>query len=1044
MKMKQIYLPFIAALLCTNLFAQQPVVDQTITPEDAVQLLLGSGVEAFNITFSGDLDQIGSFDCDACGIDIGNGVILSSGTAGVATGPNDSGSDTQGGGNFGANDVDLDILTPFGTNDAAVLEFDFIPQGDSVRFSYVFGSEEYNEYVCGTVNDAFGFFLSGPGISGGLGYTFDAVNLALIPGTDIPVTINTVNLGVSGSNGTPSNCADVSPLWDQNSAFYVDNENNNDPNTTQFDGHTVLLVAEARVDCGATYHIKIVIADGGDTAFDSGVFLEADSFTSNQVIIEGSSSVDSPIFLGDSVLLEGCNLANFQLIRPNSSEEQLITLNIGGTATNGVDYLPEIPTEYVFEVGENTLDIPAFSAIQDNIDEETETIILSYTFLNDCGDEITVESILYIQEYIEPVLNLEDVISPCPDFEVEISAPVVGYAPFSYLWETTEDTFSINVNPNVDTAYNVEVTDVCGVVVSGDVNVTVLQDPDPVIIMDMPDIEVECPGDLTQLLSEVISGAPDYSYLWSTTANTPGTIVNPQTTTVYTVEITDACFQTAIDSITVIVPEADPLAISISIDELPLCPGESFTLSSDATGGFGGYSYAWTPGFGNQSDYTPSPAPVVTTNYNLSVTDACQQNITAQFEVEIPVADPPLTVAAEALNVPGCPGDDVMLTATAEGGFGDNLILQWDGAVVADPNIVVNPTEPTIFTFSATDECGVTETITVEVEVPVNPINIETVSAEAECVGFEVEIFAQGDGGFGELTYLWSNSDTTQTTTVAPDNVNGTTFTITVTDECNVEESADVLVTVENQDPITIDTDAGSAYCLGDDVLAEADADGGLAPYTYVWSNEEVGSDVIVNPSIPGGEDFEVTVTDACGTQATQSVFVEVSDFDPISLLIFADSCAGGFGKIFAFTGGAAPIDIADVYSDPIGVVVNPADSTFNNPVIPGIYDIIVTDACGNTGVHTIVTYLCETLIPNIITPNGDEINDLFIIDNIFLFPGSNLRIWNRWGAMVYESSDYAGETKPFDGKGLSEGTYFYELNRSDGKDFNGTLTLAR
>ncbi len=965
MKMKQIYLPLIGALLCTNLFAQQPAVDAGVTPEQAVQLLLGGGVEAFNVTFSGELNQIGSFDCTDCGLGIANGVVLSSGDINVSSGPNDAGGSTLGGGNFGANDPDLDILTPFGTNDAAILEFDFIPQGDSMKFTYVFASEEYNEYVCGTVNDAFGFFLSGPGIAGGLGYTNDAVNLALVPGTDIPVTINTVNLGVAGSNGTPAQCAEVSPLWDQNSAYYVDNANNNDPNTTQFDGFTVQLIAEAQVICGATYHIKIVIADGGDTAFDSGVFLEADSFTSNQVLIDGTSSIDTPVFLGDSVLLEGCNLASFQLTRPNSSDEQIITVTIGGTAENGVDYTPAIETEYTFGVGESTLDIPAFTAVEDGIDEEMETIMLSYTFLNDCGDEITVSSTLYILDYTPPVLNLEDVVSPCPGTVVSIEAPSEGYEPFTYMWVTTEETYSIDVDPSEDTSYNVEVTDVCGVSASGDVNVTVLQDPPPVVLMDMPDINVECPGDLTQLTSEVISGSPNYGYVWSTTANTQNTIVNPQTTTVYTVEVTDACFQTAIDSITVIVPTAEPFTATISIDQLPECPGDSFTLSSDVSGGFSGYSYAWTPGFGNQSAYTPNPAPNATTTYNLSVTDACQQNTTAQFEVEVPTADPALSVMAEALNSPNCPGEDVSLSASASGGFGSDYVLQWDGAVVNDPNVVVNPLVTTTYQFSATDACG-------------------------------------------------------------------------------VEENIEVVVTVPQFDDIEISTTAGSAYCLGDDVLAEADAAGGFGVLTYEWSNGEIGSDAIVNPTIPGGEEFEVTVTDECGIQATETVFVEVSDFDPISIIAFADSCAGSFGKIFGIFGGAAPIDLGDVYSEPVGVVFNPADSTFNNPIVPGIYDIIVTDACGNTGTYTITTFLCETSIPNIITPNGDEINDFFFIDNIYLFPGSDLKIWNRWGNMVYESSDYAGETKPFEGKGLSDGTYYYELNRSDGKDFTGTLTIAR
>jgi hypothetical protein len=169
----------------------------------------------------------------------------------VAIGPNNIGSQTTGGGNFQVGDPDLQAISTVAMNDAAILEFDFIPNGDSISFNYSFGSEEYNEYVCGTVNDAFGFFLSGPGISGP--FSNGAINLANVPGTTIPVTINTVNNGTVGSAGQIGNCTQVSPQWNQNTEFYVDNENNTTPTSTQLDGFTVVLQAAAQVQCGLTY-----------------------------------------------------------------------------------------------------------------------------------------------------------------------------------------------------------------------------------------------------------------------------------------------------------------------------------------------------------------------------------------------------------------------------------------------------------------------------------------------------------------------------------------------------------------------------------------------------------------------------------------------------------------------------------------------------------------------------------------------------------------------------------------------------------------------
>ena len=312
-------------LLAATGAAAQLVTDNTVTPEEALlDYLLGEGVEVSNITFSGDLNQIGSFDANATNIAILDGIMLATGDIDVAIGPNDAGGAGLGGGNFGAGDPDLTALSTFNTNDAAILEFDFVPSGDSLIFNYIFASEEYNEYVCGSVNDAFGFFLSGPGIVGP--YADNAINLATIPnpvleGETIPVTINSVNNGQPGFAGTASNCNQVSEQWNLNTDYYVDNDGNNDPNSVQFDGFTVILTAAAQVQCGQTYHIKIAIADAGDTAFDSAVFLEGGSFSSNSASIEASASIGgAPVFLGDSVVVEGCNEAGFTVIRPHRTQ----------------------------------------------------------------------------------------------------------------------------------------------------------------------------------------------------------------------------------------------------------------------------------------------------------------------------------------------------------------------------------------------------------------------------------------------------------------------------------------------------------------------------------------------------------------------------------------------------------------------------------------------------------------------------------------------------------------------------------------------------
>ncbi|MBK7297043.1 MAG: choice-of-anchor L domain-containing protein [Flavobacteriales bacterium] len=131
----------------------------------------------------------------------------------------------------------------------------FRSEWGDVSFNFVFASEEYPGYVCGTVNDAFGFFISGPGITGP--FSNGAANIALIPGTTVPVTINSVNSGVVGpQGGIAANCAAIDPNWLANSIYYVDNGNANNPDPTaiRYNGRTVMMTASSQVQCGQQYH----------------------------------------------------------------------------------------------------------------------------------------------------------------------------------------------------------------------------------------------------------------------------------------------------------------------------------------------------------------------------------------------------------------------------------------------------------------------------------------------------------------------------------------------------------------------------------------------------------------------------------------------------------------------------------------------------------------------------------------------------------------------------------------------------------------------
>ena len=291
---------FTACILFTNSFAQL-TLNSAVTPLQLVQTIVGTGYTTSNIKLNCPNGAIGNFTNVTSNIGITNGIILTSGQINIANGPNNK---TSAGVNNGApGDFDLDNLSGTTTYDGCALEFDLVPACDSLNINYVFGSEEYPEYVNKQFNDVFAFFISGPGITG-------TQNIALVPGTALPVSINNVNAGA-------------------NSQYFV---NNAGGTTIQYDGFTKPLTAKAQVIPCQTYHLKIVIADVLDGIYDSGVF------------IKGNTIECSPISYNDVAsnlnAVKNCANGSFTFCRTGDTTKPFtVKYTIGGTAVNGVDYV---------------------------------------------------------------------------------------------------------------------------------------------------------------------------------------------------------------------------------------------------------------------------------------------------------------------------------------------------------------------------------------------------------------------------------------------------------------------------------------------------------------------------------------------------------------------------------------------------------------------------------------------------------------------------------------------------------------------------------
>ncbi len=494
-------------LLPVIAFAQPIAVSSTQTPQQLVNsVLLGAGVVASNITINGvpglastPFGNIGYFTNSNANFPMSSGIILTTGDASGAMGPNIGGSTTNPGSSQSvAGDPELNAIANGNVTNGVVLEFDFIPAGDTLIFNYMFGSDEYTEFSPSNFNDAFGIFLWGPGISGPFplgGYPNGGDNIAVIPG-GTPVTINNVN-------------------WVTNTPYYVYNEFPQDTygDAIEYDGTTVKLTASASVQCNQTYHIKFAIANVFDQAYDSGVFLEAGSFSSSAV------SVAVATVSGDTTIVEGCTYADFIFTRPEGQTNDTLIINytVTGTAIEGVDF-NNMVNPIVFLPGQDSI-VLNLTPIQDGINEGFESVTITVSIINPCGDTITSQGTIYIGD--GPIINITetDPLVQCyPDSVLLTASASGGYAPYSYTWTTlggmvlgTNDSLMINVTQNGVIQYLITAVDQCSFSQTDTATVTVNQS----IAIDAINMtEATCLP--TGTLTAVVSGTNgNVNYSWS-------------------------------------------------------------------------------------------------------------------------------------------------------------------------------------------------------------------------------------------------------------------------------------------------------------------------------------------------------------------------------------------------------------------------------------------------------------------------------------------------------------------------------------------------
>lgn len=1047
---------FLGAILLFSSVSAQLEVNSTLTPDEYVNdVLLGTGVEATNVQFTGSPVQIGQITgFDPTEFPIEAGLILSTEVANNPANIDDGcmddfiedGLEVSGdpdllniansvppliGQNFSVNSV----------NDVCAIEFDFVATGDTIKFNYVFGSDEYLAWINSQYNDIFGFFLSGPGINGP--YADNAVNLAEVPGLDpqLAITISSVN------NVT-------------NSAYYIDNPANE---VLCQNGYTVKLTAESEVECGETYHIRLAIADGSDTALESFVILESGSFESNSVVeVDLNINVGGDLETDNPVIFEDCGEAVLTFTRPIETiidiEEMVIIDYSSSTATNGVDFTL-LPDTVFFPPFVTVQEFP-LDAFEDGIAEGSETVIMEILNLAACnGGGLTSYFEFDIIDEPDPLVvdgfDTELCVGDSVELQPEVSG---GYGNYSFNWDCDPglDTNTINYIPSAAGVYEciVTVSDTCGMPSDdGLFEITVEEYPELTAEILGGDVVLSCNG-FQEIFAVAEGGNPPYTYSWELQDGQPAfgygnsfflsTWLNA--TEVHVI-VEDACGLTAegMVNVSIDVPE-----LIVDLDPVyEVNCNVPFTITPDWSGGEPYFNWAWLEGFSflgfNQTlNWTTDSDMSVT----LEVSDGCGQFV--EVETEIVVVSPALEVTLPDTVVGPCT-ESFVLTPEIDGGSGV-YTYQWSqnfNPVADTESYTYTEGLSTSFTVDVTDNCQSTGSASTIIDIVNPPLEIGLPdSINASCVdntAIAVDILS----GAGEYSFAWTvggipyGGDDPQITVQS---FVTTPVEVEVTDGCGGEDETASLLLIPDV-PMTLSVSNDTVICRGEALSLSAIATGGEEGFVYNWpSIPAFGENQYVAPS--NTVNYPVEVTDICGETLTASVAVEVqyiySDFytsylsdTRIEFIATPDPVCPSCDYLWDFGDGTGSDEVNPIH-DYDGLGDYYAQLTVTNPL-----------GCRDSA-YTLVEGPVILYIPNAFTPNNDGINDAFqvVISDVVYY---EINIFNRWGEEVFYSNDpdeaWIGNVKGGDYY-AQPGLYNYRLrwkgSRTDAEERSGTIELLR
>ncbi|MBK8657475.1 MAG: choice-of-anchor L domain-containing protein [Bacteroidetes bacterium] len=970
-------------LLSQAAFAQIAVTTNSNT-QALAQLLAGNGVTISNWTKTCANNGTGTFTNSGTNLGVPGGIVLASGN--VSSIPNSANAfaSTQ----FTNNgDAQLSTLTTGTIYDKCILEFDIVPQGPILKFDYVFASEEYPEWVCSQFNDVFGFFISGPNPGGG---NFTNKNLAIIPNTTLPVTINSVNGGSLGANAGGGTCngANQSLAY---SSYYVNNQTPLNPNIV-YDGMTTVLSAITAVTPCQTYHLKIAIADVADRIYDSGVFLQAYSFTSNPISVSATSALD---YAGFSSAYEGCVGGTFTLtLNQPQLTDVYANIVVSGTATNGTDYT-SIPATVFFPAGTTVVNID-LNPLADGITEPAENVTVAV--LDPCTGNVSSSASISIRDDIPPTISVSD-STLC----LGQSTQLIANGGVSYSWSPPTGLSSTTAKnpiatPLVTTTYTVSMQwGACVKTASATVYVS-----NPSMTINAAPAGVVCNGGNVVLSAAPSSGVSPYSYLWNNASTSSSVSIGAGGT--YTVTATDSygCSASASRSVTI-----SNLSISGISTNVSCVGGNNGAVDITVTGANAPFTYNWGGGVSSQ-DRTNLAAGT----YTVTASNTVGCSVTATYIITQPATN--LTTSATNTTVNCFGGNNGSINLTVNGGVSPYSYLWNNSATTEDLNNITAGT----YTVTVTDFNGCTALRSVTVSQPAvittssTQVNLLCNAASTGSIDLTV------GGGVGAFTYAWSNGASTQDITNLP----AGTYQVTVADGNGCTANRSVNVTQPTALSIAISSVNPSCFGSANGSLTLT-VTGGTGAYVYNWG----GGITSQNRTGLAAGSYSVTVTDASGcTASASSILTQPSAALSATAVPSNVSCNGGNnGSInLSVSGGTS------AYSYNWGGGVTTQNRT---SLVAGIYTVTVTDsqACTATASAAInqPVALSASNVKTDVSCNGGNNGSI----NLTVSGGNTPYSYNWGGGVITE-----------DRINLSAGTYSVTATDASGCSVTSSAIVAQ